>query len=150
MVCLFLVPPIHLFFCWLLALHFAMGPNGIALSFFITNFIVFIIQAVVLELIKEAKEITKVSFFDRRTVQDLCEYMKIAGPSVVSMLVEFLTFDITIFLMGLIGIMSQASMVIFQNISIQVFSIYYGLSVSMATLVGNAIGDGKPNKARQM
>lgn len=48
MVCLFLVPPIHLFFCWLLALHLNWGPNGIAISFLITNTIVFVIQAVVL------------------------------------------------------------------------------------------------------
>jgi Na+-driven multidrug efflux pump len=67
MVCLFLVPPIHLFFCWFLALHLNWGPNGIAISFLITNFIVFVIQAVVLNKIEAAKKITKVSFFDKRT-----------------------------------------------------------------------------------
>jgi Na+-driven multidrug efflux pump len=113
MVCLFLLPPIHLLFCWLLALHLKWGPNGIAIAFFIANTIVFIIQFLVLECTQSAKKITKVSFFDKRTFQDFCNYMKVAGPSVISMLIEFLTFDITIFLMGMIGVMSQASMIIF-------------------------------------
>lgn len=46
------------------------------------------------------------------------EYMSIAGPSVLSFLVEFATFDIQIFLMGIVGVISQASMVIFMNISV--------------------------------
>ena len=50
--------------------------------------------------------------------QDMKEYMKIAGPSVISFIVEFATFDIQIFLMGIVGVISQASMVIFMNISI--------------------------------
>ena len=49
MACLFLLPPIHLFFCWLLALNYDWGPSGIAVSFFIANTIVLMIQAAVLE-----------------------------------------------------------------------------------------------------
>jgi hypothetical protein len=46
------------------------------------------------------------------------EYMKVAGPSVISFLVEFAAFDIQILLMGMVGVLSQASMVIFININV--------------------------------
>jgi Na+-driven multidrug efflux pump len=72
------------------------------------------------------------------------EYMKIAGPSVISFIVEFATFDIQIFLMGVAGVVSQASMIIFMNISIQVFSIYFGISIACATLVGQHMGNNQP------
>ena len=44
--------------------------------------------------------------------------MKVAVPAVISMIVEFLTFDIQVFLMGMITIASQASMVIYMNLSL--------------------------------
>lgn len=68
MYCLFLIPPIHLLFCWLLALHFKLGPIGIAISYFIANTTVFIIQYIVLRKTKEANEIVKVRFWDKRTL----------------------------------------------------------------------------------
>lgn len=77
------------------------------------------------------------------------EYMSIAGPSVLSFLVEFATFDIQIFLMGIVGVISQASMVIFMNISVQVFAIYFGISIACATLVGHHIGNNEAKEAKR-
>lgn len=52
------------------------------------------------------------------TVRGLKAYMGIALPNVLSMIVEFATFDVMIILMGIVGVISQASMVIFMNISV--------------------------------
>ena len=43
---------------------------------------------------ENAKRINKVRFFKKHTIEDMKEYMKIAGPSVISFIVEFATFDI--------------------------------------------------------
>ena len=48
----------------------------------------------------------KVGFFAIETVQDLNAYMKIAGPNVISMIVEFATFDVMVVLMGIVGVIS--------------------------------------------
>ena len=61
---------------------------------------------IVINYIKEAKELNKVRFFSMETVRDLKAYMKIAGPNVLSMITEFATFDIMIIIMGLVGVVS--------------------------------------------
>jgi hypothetical protein len=71
----------------------------------------------VINNIEEAKELNKVGFFAMETVKDLKAYMKIALPNVGSMLVEFATFDVMVVMMGIVGVVSQASMIIFMNIS---------------------------------
>ena len=58
----------------------------------------------VISKIKEAEEINKISFFRKETFKDLKEYMAIAGPSVISMIIEFATFDIMVVLMGIVGV----------------------------------------------
>ena len=50
------------------------------------------------------KKILEVGFFEKRNFKLFYPYMKVAGPSVLSMIVEFLTFDIQVFLMGLITV----------------------------------------------
>lgn len=113
-----------------------MGTTGIAVAFFISYFVVFLIQLLVIKHIEEAKELNKVGFFSMETVEDLKAYMKIALPNVLSMIIEFATFDVMIVMMGIVGVVSQASMIIFMNISTQVFAIYFGLSIAVSTLVG--------------
>ena len=83
-----------------------MGTSGIALAYFITNSIIWIIQCVIILKLEIAKEINTVSFFSKETYGDMKEYMGIAGPSVISFLVEFATFDIQIFLLGIVGVIS--------------------------------------------
>jgi Na+-driven multidrug efflux pump len=82
------------------------------------------------------KKILEVGFFEKRNFKLFWPYMKVAGPSVLSMIVEFLTFDIQVFLMGLITVVSQASMVIYMNLSLQIFSIYFGIQTANSTLAG--------------
>ena len=118
MACQIITPIIHFFWIWLFALNLKMGTSGIALAYFTTNSIIWILQCVIIYKLEISKEINTVSFFSRETYEDMKEYMSIAGPSVLSFLVEFATFDIQIFLMGMVGVISQASMVIFMNISV--------------------------------
>ena len=40
------------------------------------------------------------------TVEDLKAYMKIALPNVLSMIIEFATFDVMIVMMGIVGVVS--------------------------------------------
>ena len=94
MFCQILTPLIHLFLVWLIALHFKMGTSGIALAYFITNFSIFCLQIALIYRLKEAREINKVKLFRKETYHDMREYMKIAGPSVISFIIEFATFDI--------------------------------------------------------
>ena len=106
MVCSILLPFFHYLLVWSLAIKAEMGTSGIALAFFLSQFLVFIIQMIVINYIKEAKELNKVGFFSMETVRDLKAYMKIAGPNVLSMITEFATFDIMIIIMGLVGVVS--------------------------------------------
>jgi len=48
MVCQILTPIIHLFLVWLIALNFKMGTSGIALAYFLTNSIIWILQCVII------------------------------------------------------------------------------------------------------
>jgi Na+-driven multidrug efflux pump len=148
MCCQIFTPFLHILFVWVIAIKLNMGTSGIALSFFLTYSIIFLIQLVVISKVEEAKELNQINFFSKETIKDLKEYMSVAGPSVISMLIEFVTFDIMIMLMGIVGVLSQASMIIFMNISIQVFSIYFGFSIAMATLVGKRIGQNRIKEAK--
>ena len=94
MACQILTPIIHLFWVWLIALNLKMGTSGIALAYFLTNSIIWVLQCVIIWKLEVAKEINEAKFFSKETYQDLKEYMKIAGPSVISFIVEFATFDI--------------------------------------------------------
>ena len=127
---------------------FKFGTDGIALTYFLTNSIIYLIQLTLIAHTAEAKEVYSVSFFDRDNFNHMKEYMKVAGPAVISMLAEFAVFDIQIFLMGVVDLQSQASMIIFMNLSTQIFSIYYGLQNACSTLVGQYIGKGDADKAK--
>lgn len=83
-----------------------MGTAGIALAFFISYFIIFSIQLLVICKLENAKEINKVRFFSMETVKDLKNYMKVALPNVFSMIIEFATFDIMIIIMGIVSVLS--------------------------------------------
>ena len=104
--CQILLPFIHVLLVWSLAIKAEMGTSGIALAFFISYFLVFLIQLLVIKYIEEAKELNKVGFFSMETVTDLKAYMKIALPNVLSMIIEFATFDIMIVMMGIVGVVS--------------------------------------------
>ena len=55
-----------------------MGTSGIALAYFLTNSIIWVLQCVIIWKLEVAKEINEAKFFSKETYQDLKEYMKIA------------------------------------------------------------------------
>ena len=65
--CQIFTPIIHFFWIWLIALHLKWGTSGIALAYFLTNSIIWILQCVIICKLEIASEINKVSFFSKET-----------------------------------------------------------------------------------
>lgn len=148
MLCQIFTPILHFCFIYLFTIAIDFGTTGIALTYFLTNSMIYLIQLTLIAHTPEAEEIYQVPFFDRDNFRHMKQYMDVAGPAVISMLAEFAVFDIQIFLMGEVDLESQASMIIFMNLSTQIFSIYYGLQNACSTLVGQYIGKGDAQKAK--
>ena len=84
----------------------------------------------------------KVKFFTKSNYANMKPYMAVAGPAVGAMLVEFVTFDIQVFIVGFLSDTAQRDIIIYLNLNLQIFSIYFGIQTACSTIVGHYIGKG--------
>ena len=86
MVC---APVIHYTLGYLFAITLQMGVCGLSLSIIITNSIIYSVQYYQMSRLEELKECNKVRWYDRRNIQNLKEYLKLAFPSMFLLVFEW-------------------------------------------------------------
>jgi Na+-driven multidrug efflux pump len=57
----------------------------------------------------------QVSIFDPKVRHDLAGYLKIGLPSMITLIVEFISYEVTIIYLGQIGIDNQATQILLLN-----------------------------------
>ena len=77
---------------------------------------------------------------DIHTFNNWGEYFKLGVPATVMLCAEFWSFEILIFLSGVLGVNQQAAAVIFFQITVEMFSINSGIQEATAAVVGNQVG----------
>lgn len=134
---------------YLLAIHFNLGVKGVALALACNT--VYLNIALLLYLIFSDSSLKP---WDRSTYQSIFHGWKpllaLAIPTVVSVCLEWWSYEIILFMSGLLD--NPQSSLAATGILIQtagfLYNIPYALSTNLTVRVGNALGAGKPSSAQ--
>ena len=102
---------LHIFWCWLLVINREMGVAGLGLAVNITNISMLSMVEIYSLCIPRIKE--SIICPNSSTFKNWGEYFKLGIPATVMICAEFWTFEILIWLSGLLGVYQLASAVIF-------------------------------------
>lgn len=127
MKCQIFSPIIHGFICYSFTILFDLGVFGCGLSGFVTNFIIFIVQNRELRKVKSCEAALDVRYNDPRNFKNMAEYLKLAIPSTLFIMIEWSVFDIMSIMAGTLGVSKQACQLILMNITNLVFTISLGI-----------------------
>ena len=99
---------------------------------------------------QEDLDTAQIPITDKRTFdpKGLWEYFSIAAPYVVIVLLEFWVYEQMTIASGLLGVKEQACQVILINFLNLNYMVASGIQSTTATVVGNQIGYGNTNKAK--
>lgn len=95
--------------------------------------------------------------FDRKTNVDLnfvsfrsqlWTYLSFAVPSALLLVLDFFNYEITQLEANLLGLAEQAAHIAMLNTNTLLFMISLGLSITTSSMVGNAVGEDDPRKAK--
>ncbi|CAN0365766.1 unnamed protein product [Lampetra planeri] len=75
-------------------------------------------------------------------------FMRLALPSLVMVCMEWWAYEVGIFLTGVLGVLEQASQAVTYQLITITYMIPLGLSVAVNVRVGNALGAGRPEQAK--
>jgi Na+-driven multidrug efflux pump len=89
-----------------------LGVEGAGFAMFLTNVIIFMVQNYRISKIPEIKEATNVICTDSRITSNLWEYLQIAIPSFLFVIIEWSAHNLNTIIAGMIGTMAQDSQVI--------------------------------------
>ena len=134
-----MVIPVHVGFCYLFVEKYGMGVKGAAQAHNITACCTMILLFTYASFLKPIK---KAWYFPRKkTFYNLKEFLMLALPGVLMLLLENTNMQIMVLLSGLFGsedaIAAQTLVVAFGDF---VIMIPYGLGLGVVTLIGNSLG----------
>ncbi|KAL9675653.1 hypothetical protein QQ045_003856 [Rhodiola kirilowii] len=140
---------LHLPINYLLAIHFELGVKGVALALACNT--VYLNIALALYLLISDSPLKP---WDRSTFQSIFRgwtpLLALAIPTVVSVCLEWWSYEIILFLSGLLD--NPQSSIAATGILIQtaglLYNVPYSLSTNLTVRVGNALGAGQPSRAQ--
>ena len=93
---------LHIFWCWLFTVHYNWGVLGLGIATAITNIGMLLMIEIYSLCIPRIRE----SLFwpDKHTFKDWGEYCKLGIPASVMLCAEWWSFEILIFLSGILGV----------------------------------------------
>ena len=93
---------LHIFWCWLLTIHYDLSVLGLGIATVITNFgMLFFVEIYSLCI----SRISESLFWpDAHTFKDWGEYFKLGVPATVMLCAEWWSFEILVFLSGILGV----------------------------------------------
>eukprot|EP00747_Dinoflagellata_sp_TGD_P113623 gnl/TRDRNA2_/TRDRNA2_171755_c0_seq5.p1 gnl/TRDRNA2_/TRDRNA2_171755_c0~~gnl/TRDRNA2_/TRDRNA2_171755_c0_seq5.p1 ORF type:complete len:542 (-),score=67.99 gnl/TRDRNA2_/TRDRNA2_171755_c0_seq5:128-1591(-) len=143
---------LHVGWCALFVLYLRLGNFGTGLANTVTWWSQFLLTTLLLAWVAPSTGVSRQGalWFQRPGLCKLGSYMRVALPSTVQMCSEWWFFEINVLLAGRLGSLAQAAHAASMNFYFICFMIPLGISISTATLVGNALGANKPQKARRL
>ena len=117
----------HTSTCWLLVTHLEMGIRGLTIASFITNLAIFVINHFMMAMQVEFEESLTVSFFDPQVRENIGSYLMIGLPNMTIILLDWMCFQASSLMAGVIGVKEQAINIILLNLLSLSFQTAYGL-----------------------
>ena len=136
MYCQVLQPIIHWPICKYLTVTLDYGVIGAGLSGVISNFIILMIQTLLMIRIKECDIIMTVRPNDPRNFQNLKSFFELAIPSILIIFIEGVAYNTQVIIGGTISPEDQVFVVLVFNIALNSFAIPFGLSTAITSLMG--------------
>ena len=141
MYCQLAQPLMHIGFCQLFIIHFQLNAVGCGIAMLCSNIVTYIIILVASrKFLPEAKAGFEVSWLDPRNFKQIPDYLKLAVPSMLMIILEWSASMMVILSSGRVSFVDQTVATIFQNISMATYAIPTGLNASACTIIGNSIG----------
>lgn len=140
--------PLHVFWCYLFIEVFQMSVIGAAISKCVTD----ISSAVILYLYITKSEDCKESWipWNKECMENWLSHLKKTLILGANLYVEWISYEISVFIIGVLNdkyVLGAHGIAI--NLTIAIFTIPLGNSISMQTFMGNAIGQGSKYKAQK-
>ena len=79
---------------------------------------------------------------DLATFNDIGPYLRLGVPGALMVFVEFVVFEVLALYAGLMGIAELSAMGLLLNWATLVFSVPYGLHLTVCVFIGNSLGEG--------
>ncbi|XP_053311932.1 multidrug and toxin extrusion protein 2-like [Spea bombifrons] len=86
--------------------------------------------------------------WSRDCLQEWGSFIRLAIPSMLMVCIEWWSFEIGGFLVGLIGVVELGAQAIMLELVVACFTIPFGFSVAASVRIGNALGAGDINRAK--
>lgn len=124
-----------------------LGIKGTGIAMVISNLTVYSINLLYTACLPDIKE--AVFFPDRRSFQDLCEYIRIGLPSALMFALDNWAGSMIRFCTGYLSVDIQSAQGIMVNIMVLLYMIGSGLDSAACALIGQALGAGNVESSKQ-
>ncbi|KAL6629508.1 hypothetical protein ACP70R_029273 [Stipagrostis hirtigluma subsp. patula] len=139
---------VHVAVCWLLVRRLGMGANGAALANTVSNLVNLSLLALYVRLSPSCKATWR--GFSRQAFRGIPGFLKLAVPSALMVCMEVWSFQLLVFLSGLLPNpkLETAVMSVCFNTYLFAFMLPFGLGSAASIRVSNELGAGRPMAAR--
>jgi len=94
----------HIGFSFLFVTYLKFGIMGTALATFFSNLFIFVVNEMKTKAQEDLIELTSVRITDPNVNRDFYEYLKIGIPNMLTLFMEFASYEIMILLVGYLGV----------------------------------------------
>ncbi|OMO51516.1 Multi antimicrobial extrusion protein [Corchorus olitorius] len=139
---------IHIFLCWILVLKFGLGSKGAALAGSISYWINVLMLAFYIKLSPSCTETW--TGFSKEALHEIFAFLRLAFPSAVMVCLESWSFQILVFLSGLLPNpeLETSVITICINSTAIIWMIPFGLSSAASIRLSNELGAKDPKAAK--
>ncbi|KAK8714637.1 hypothetical protein V6N13_041988 [Hibiscus sabdariffa] len=139
---------IHIFMCWALVFGVGLGSKGAALAGSVSYWINVLMLGFYIKLSPSCAQTW--TSFSKESLQEILPFLRLAVPSAVMVCLESWSFQILVFLSGLLPNpeLETSVLTICINTTAIIFMIPFGLSSAASIRVSNELGAENPGAAR--
>lgn len=141
---------LHCVWCYFFLHVVGLGVVGVSIASLITDMSNLIVITIYMSYKKSSGIIPEETwhFFNKDSLKNWKSYIQYGFPAALMLSLEWWCFEIIEIYSGLLSVDELAANVILLNLVLLLFCIPYGISFVVCNLVGNSLGEMKPNKAK--
>lgn len=106
---------LHVFLNYLLISVFGLELVGCAVATFVTYSFIFLVNCAKLKGQSDIKQALEVKLFSKQVRNNLWDYVCVGLPGMFTLIIEFISYEITVIFMGQIGVKYQATQILLLN-----------------------------------
>jgi MATE family multidrug resistance protein len=141
---------LHIMFNYIFVTLAQLDIYGCALATTMTWCYIYLLNNWKLHNETDLKDALSVSIFDPRVRSDMSSYLSIGLPNMVTIIIEFIAYEITVLYLGHIGIVNQATQIVLLNFLSIILMISFGYQQAACALVGQKVGANKVYEAKKI